>query len=445
MKKAFTILMIFFFALVVVVGILFGVNFYNGEAITYNENLEDLDVEVVSNEPTLSCFDLIDKQLVADGFTYLTDAKWGRGENNFFLIDIVAQEFQIGNRFSTKNLQEDWYSVSFESDVGDVYIHADKQVWNYYSLMNGRDKVNTYEPNSAAAYFFNALGNGEYYHELPIWMDYYIEQTDKYGCSLTGLTTENLLNEYKTKQSTASASNVVSVFDRKSDDGVLRYFADVHVEGAIEDNPRYKELSSYEEYFEIDNISDYETKYFINVLYHDPSKNLLEPDSNNIQSSILKEFTKDVVFTQTTWINDKPGVETFGVYFIYIDNPNGNFRYMYTQPYKGEDNRVYSLFDSFLNIKSPYEGTILHVNKWGVNGPTYPFTLSELSDSLRWYLYYIKDINPGLKYSEDFISNYSRPFNYSWQKRLGLKELFDTKYGFINRDIRYSWMPNDGY
>ncbi|MDP3445664.1 MAG: hypothetical protein Q8T08_22615, partial [Ignavibacteria bacterium] len=250
MKKIIIILITFLFAIFIVGGILIGVNYYKYDTKTNNEDLENSNEEVVSNEPTLSCFDLIDKQLVADGFTYLKDAKWGRGEKNFFLIDIVAQEFQIADTLNMIFLKEDWYSVSFESDVKDVYIHADKQVWDNYSLMNGRDKVNAYEPNSAAAYFYNALGTGEYYHELPIWMDYYIEQTNKYGCSLAGLTTENLLNEYRTKQSTASASDVVSVFDRTSDDGVLRYFADVHVEGAIEDNPRYKELSSYEEYLE---------------------------------------------------------------------------------------------------------------------------------------------------------------------------------------------------
>jgi len=197
MKKIIIILITFLFAIFIVGGILIGVNYYKYDTITNNEDLENSNEEVVSNEPTLSCFDLIDKQLVADGFTYLKDAKWGRGEKNFFLIDIVAQEFQIADTLNMIFLKEDWYSVSFESDVRDVYIHADKQVWDNYSLMNGRDKVNAYEPNSAAAYYYNAFGTGEYYRELPIWMDYYIEQNFDTMSAIEGADLADVVNADK--------------------------------------------------------------------------------------------------------------------------------------------------------------------------------------------------------------------------------------------------------
>ena len=50
-----------FFALFVAIGFFIGVNYFNEDLITSNENLENSDVEFVSNEPRLSCFDFIDK------------------------------------------------------------------------------------------------------------------------------------------------------------------------------------------------------------------------------------------------------------------------------------------------------------------------------------------------------------------------------------------------
>ena len=43
-----------FFALFVAIGFFIGVNYFNEDLITSNENLENSDVEFVSNEPRLS-------------------------------------------------------------------------------------------------------------------------------------------------------------------------------------------------------------------------------------------------------------------------------------------------------------------------------------------------------------------------------------------------------
>ena len=140
------------------------------------------------------------------------------------------------------------------------------------------------------------------------------------------------MNDYTTLESSATQSEVVSVFDRKSEDNVVRYFADVHIEGNIEDNPRYKELLNKEEYLKLDNAENYETVYFINVLYNDQAQYTFNLNHTGVQERVIKEFNKDVVFTKTTWIEDDPTNETIGTYFIYVDNPNGEFEHLFIPP-----------------------------------------------------------------------------------------------------------------
>ena len=444
MKKVIIILMTFFFALIVVIGILFGVNYMSGDAVlnsgnsTNNTNVNangDSNDSVTGGEVVenaLSCFDLIDKQLAADGFTYLQDAMWGRGVNNSFIYDVVKQEFYRIDYLNPEMYPAEWYAVDFNKYVMLTYNYSDNKIWNSAYLANGGSK-----DSSVAQAHFDPEDVLDDNYEFPYWMAYYNDVATKYGCSLTDLTVDKLVGEYKTIKSTALETDIISVFDRKSEDGVIRYFADVHVEGDVEDNPRYKELQSKEEYYALDNAENFEQVYFVNVLYKDSTTKPLMADLMNVQSSIIKEFTKDVVFANTTWIEDEPKNDTLGVYFIYIDNPNGNFEYMSNVPKRTNGRVDYSL-SKFESIRTPFDGFVMLVNKSQVKlDQVYELEPQKKIGTLNFYLQIIKDTNPDFKYSEDFVTNYSRPFNKDWQKRMGLVELFDAKYGFINNDIEY--------
>ena len=436
--------MTFFFALIVVIGILFGVNYMSGDAVlnsgnsTNNTNVNangDSNDSVTGGEVVenaLSCFDLIDKQLAADGFTYLQDAMWGRGINDSFVMDVVKQEFYTIDYLNPEMYPVEWYKSDFDKYVNWTYNFEDNTIWSSGYLNNGGTKDS---PNAVVP--FDPKNVEGYFYEFPHWMAYYNDVTTKYGCSLTDLTIEKLVGEYKTTKSTASETDIISVFDRKSEDGVIRYFADVHVEGDVEDNPRYKELQSKEEYYALDNAENFETVYFVNVLYKDSTTKPLMVDQMNVQSDIIKEFTKDVVFTNTTWIKDEPTNETLGVYFIYIDNPNGNFEYMSNVPKRTNGRVDYSL-NKFESIRTPFDGFVMLVNKPQVKlGQVYELEPQSKIGTLKFYLQIIKDTNPDFEYADDFLTNYTRPFNADWQKRMGLVEFFDAKYGFINKDIEY--------
>lgn len=434
--------MTFFFALFVVVGVLFGVSYFKENAIKSNDNLENVNSEVISNEPRLSCFDFIDKQLVADGFTYLQDAKWSRGPYNKFIVDLVSLEFifiqdvDIENGINYGRNVSDWHTEVGEWNDAFIYNHYDRKVWSSGLLTHGLSKL-----DSAAEVNYNPQDVTSNFYEFYFWMDYYINQSSKYGCSIENLTIEKLMNDYTTLESSATQSEVVSVFDRKSEDNVVRYFADVHIEGNIEDNPRYKELLNKEEYLKLDNAENYETVYFINVLYNDPTQYTFYLNHTGVQERVIKEFTKDVVFTKTTWIEDDPTNETIGTYFIYVDNPNGEFEHLYIPPVINGARVDYSL-NNFNSIRTPFDGFVMLVNKSQVEeGQVYEIGPKNRYETLKFYLQIIKEVNQELEYSEDFVTNYTRPFNSIWQNQMGLTEHFDAKYGFINNDIKYKSGP----
>ena len=141
--------MTFFFALFVVVGVLFGVSYFKENAIKSNDNLENVNSEVISNEPRLSCFDFIDKQLVADGFTYLQDAKWSRGPYNKFIVDLVSLEFifiqdvDIENGINYGRNVSDWHTEVGEWNDAFIYNHYDRKVWSSALLTHGLSKLDS--------------------------------------------------------------------------------------------------------------------------------------------------------------------------------------------------------------------------------------------------------------------------------------------------------------
>ena len=382
----------------------------------------------------ISCFDLLDKQLTADGFTHLEGSMWGRGEKNRFLYDVVAQEFHVPFMFANfDELPADWYKNDFDRHVFLTYNFMDDETWSATYLKSGGSKDS---PSATVEYDRTGI-EGHMSFEFRPWMEYYNGVMDSYGCSLADLTVEELTGAYRTTLSSATEADIVSVFDRKSEDGVLRYFADAHVEGNIEDHPRYNELQTKEEYYALGPTIDFEEFYFINVMYRDPTTRPMLRDIRSMHSSIIKEFTKDVVFPNTTWIGDEPRRRTFGVYFIYVDNPSGEFEYMYTPPKVIDGAAQYSLED-FESIRTPFNGFIMISNKSDMEaGVVYQIAPMEKRETLEFYLGLIKDYNPNFEYADEFLTNYSRPFDKDWQTFMGLGELFDEKFGFVNRDVEY--------
>lgn len=432
MRKVLIILLSLFAFISLAIGFLFVINLFNGDAISNNVEPNKTGNEVVNNEPKLTCFEFIDQQFQADGYTYLEEGKWGRGNNNSFIVDVLLKEFQMAQWYAMNMVPTDWYK-DYESNVYWIYNHQDKKIYNGFYLYSGGKKT-----DEVAAILYDPSNVKGTLYDLPIWMDYYINQTNKYGCSIEDLTVEKLTGEYKTLKSTATKSDVVSVFDRKSEDGVLRYFADVHIEGNIEDNPRYEELETKEEYYALDTAVNFEQYYLINVLYHNPENYLMFPDLGGIESSVLKEFVKDVVYPNSSWKGDNPKADSIGIYFIYVDNPNGEFEFMYQKPVDNNGSG-YSL-EKFDTIHTPFEGFVMLVNKMqGKDGRIYEEGPKNIYYGLEAYLLRLKDFNPKFEYSEDFITNYSRPFNKEWQKMMGLTQFFDEKYGFVNHEIKYKW------
>lgn len=429
MKRLFTIFIIIVISISLFIGLLFVFKYFDKDSNLNIETEETINQEI-NNEPKLTCFELIDKQLTADGFTYLEEAKWGRGINNNFIVDLVAQEFQMSDSRNAERIPADWYKDNTWYYWG--YYHLDKKLWSSFNLMNGGQK-----DSDSLIIDYNNITVDNLFYEFPDWMDYYINQANKYGCSIEGLTAEKLTGEFKTLKSTATQSDVISVFDRKSEDGVIRYFNDVHVEGNIEDNPRYKEVMTKEEYYALAYQLNQEQFNVINVLYRDWSNRVYYPDGNNIQASIIKEFTKDVVFPYTTWVGDNPTNDTIGVYFIYVDNPNGEFEFIYKTPEHNGRTYVESI-EKFETLKTPKEGIMFMVNKQqDKDGPIWSMSSTLMNTLIAYMRDYIKYVNPDFNYAEDFVTYYTRPFNPDWQRVMGLTEFFDKKYGYVNHEVKY--------
>jgi len=395
-------------------------------------------IPVSSTSVKLSCFDYIDKQLAVDGFTFLGGTKWGRGEKNLFIVDLAKQEFEMANPALLNVLPDNWYSTEYDRYVYLVYKHSEGQVILMDLVKIGATaNESTYKVSAAEI----AEPNNQY-HEFPIWMNYYVSQFESHGCSISGLT-EVKLGEYKTKMSKATDNDVVSVFDVKSTDGTISTFADVHTTGKVEDNPRYKEIQSMEDFIALKNASGFEAYYMINVINSSNSK-VYDADATGLQASVIKEFTKDVVYTQTlsTEVANETKKRTLGVYFINIDNPNGNFKSLYTAGVKG---RGFNFVGPEIgkNIKDfsiPYAGTVLGMEKASDTGYSYSaFNVSDISVALEVYITFIKELNPDVKFSSDFIHNFTRPFDINFKARFGLTKLFDAKYGgsLVDHSIKY--------
>ena len=92
----------------------------------------------------------------------------------------------------------------------------------------------------------------------------------------------------------------------------------------------------------------------------------------------------------------------------------------------------------FRSFGIPFQGTVVGAIKDQTTGYAYiPFSVHSLGTALDAYIQMINFINPKVSFSDDFIRNYTRPFAYEWQKQMGLTELFDEKYGFVDQSIKY--------
>jgi hypothetical protein len=371
----------------------------------------------------LSCYDFIDQLLAADGFKHLEGAKWGRGEKNHFIIDIEKGEFHYADLYNP-DLTKDWYVNDFDTFVQNIYSHKTGEIIAPASFR--------YDPNQDPDNYTitkEELKNKENrFYDLPFWMTRYIEEATKFSCSLNDLT--------KTRMSTAEAKDVVSSFDLVSTDGVLRTFNDVHKPGDVKDDPRFKEITSLEEYAMLDTTPGLGGFYMINILYNNAGNYTFEKDRNGLSAKVIEEFVKDVVYPNTHIPSTDFTKKSFGVYFIYADNPN--FKYLYTVPGKTplKDNSVGGKNISRFNM--PFEGTVLLANKaTGKPYEMHPLAVGLIRDALANYIVFIKHYNPSIHFSDDFMFNYTRPFDITWQTEMGLSEFFDVKYGFINRDVRY--------
>lgn len=394
----------------------------------------DGDPVVVQPEPTekLSCYDAIDKMLVADGFHYLEGTKWGRGVNNLFVVDFSVMEFQIADFVNTQVVPENWYATQYDKYIDVLYSYNDGKVIVMDALRGGvAEDVYTLTEEEVDA-------KSDYY-ALKGWMQHYVSNSTKFGCPVEGLT-EAKLNEYKVKPSKSTAKDIVSVFDVKSTDGLLRTFADVHVKGDVKQSPRYHEIQSMEELMKLKEESGFEGYYLVNILNSDPKK--VYDAGDCIQANAISEFVKDVVFPNTLSRAeaDAQKVNTIGIYFIDVDNPNGNFKSMYVKPVKGVGfNYTGAVFGKDLrDFRMPYAGTVIGVEKNPATGYAFqPFNIHEIAYALQFYISYTEDCNPNVLFAEDFIYNYTRPFDYDWQRRFGLTDLFDQKYGFVDHSIQY--------
>lgn len=375
-----------------------------------------------SKGPKLTCYDFIDQSLQADGFKYLEGTYWSRGEKNFFILDISKQEFYLADIYNTNVLSDDWYKTEFDRYYKYIYRHKSGEVSVYDILTISQSQLA--DPNHN-------------FYEFPRWMNHYVAQAEKYGCPLNEISEDKLLGEYKTKMSKASAEDVLSSFDLTSNDGVIRYFKDAYTEGRVQEHTRYKELSSLEEYAALyDNGAPFEAYYMTNIIYKNPEKLVFERDRNGLAGSALEHFVKDVVYPNTNDPANGRKIPTIGVYFIYADNPN--FKYIYSAPSKTSTFSNVHSGNDLSKFIMPYDATTVYANK-GVGGiyEIYPYGVGFLPKVFEQYLGFVKNLNPLVNFSDDFIRNYTRPFDTRWQMEMGLEDFLDAKFGLINRDVKY--------
>lgn len=429
MKKIITILAI---VSTLVVGVVIYTGINNDKLLDENASNDNETIQVENNK-VLSCYDAINSLLEKDGFKYVSGTRWGRGEKNFFSFDLASREFRVAEYSALETVPDDWYENEYEKYVAYNYSYETKTLIHQQSIIHG----NIYnQKEDDYTMYPDELNNTEIlYYEIPGWMDYYISEFEKMGCSTT-----NDLDVLKNTASNYRGSNIISVFDVKSTDGVVRYYNDVHVEGNVKDHPRYREIQSFDEYLELKKAWGFESIYMLNIINTDTTK-VFEKDSTPLQSNLLLgEFVKDVVYQFTPERNDERQVETIGVYFLDIDNPNGNFKSLYKAPTAGKyfEYPPDKFGKNLREFEMPFEATVVGFEKEDdVNYKFFPFSVFSVERVLEMYIADIKLFNEDVTFSEDFIRNYTRPYAYDWQKRMGLTKLFDEKYGLIDHDIQY--------
>lgn len=402
----------------------------NDDPVPTNTDNDEIKEPVkVNNGKKLSCYDFVDTLLTKDGFKHLEGAKWSRGEKDFFILDLEKQEIQMADPYRLETLPEIWYKTEYEKYINTTYRHAIQSVDAF-----GYDGTNSYVIFTNETESITQADSA--FREFPLWVDYYVSQFENYGCSVQE---DFNIEALKTQKSTATAEDVVSVFDVKSTDGVIRYFNDVHVEGDVKDHPRYRELQSFDEFYDLKGESGFEQFFLISIINQNADKTY-ERGIGQVQASVIEEFVKDVAYQFTPERNDAKGVETLGIYFIDVDNPNGNFKSLYKKPILGSGySSIIGESISYLReFGIPFQGTVVGAIKDQTTGYAYiPFSVHSLGTALDAYIQMINFINPKVSFSDDFIRNYTRPFAYEWQKQMGLTELFDEKYGFVDQSIKY--------
>ena len=428
MKKIITILAIVF---TLVVGVVIYAGFNGDKNLDENKSNDEETIHV-ENKKVLSCYEAINNLLEKDGFEYIDGTRWGRGEKNFFSFDVVEKKFHVGAYEFLNVMEDNWFDTEYNKFIGYTYSYDDKTLIHQQSIINGN--IYNLKEDDYTMYPEELNNTENFYYEIPLWMEYYVDQFDKMGYS----NVQNL-DSLKSTTSNYRESNLVSVFDVKSNDGTIKYFGDVHQPGKVQDHPRYIELDSFEEFLALKSEESYEQFFSINIINQDKTK-VFESDSDLLQASDIEEFVKDVVFQFTPARNDKKAVETVGVYFINVDNPNGEFKRLYKEPFGGSpyNSDITDDWSDIRELSIPYEGTIVEANKDDTEGYRYyQLSITELEHCLRESLKNVVFFNPNAKFTDDFIRNYTRPFAYDWQMRMGLTELFDEKYGLIDHVIQY--------
>lgn len=380
----------------------------------------------VKNAPKLICFDFIDKSLQEDGFTYLEGTIWGRGPKNQFIFDVGRLEFSWRDHRNAHMVTDDWYKTDYIRHLEQRYVHSLKELQFMPQSIDG--PYETTFPQKE-----KELSDPKHMHyDLIPWMNYYINKFKNAGCSIEGLDVDKLQIDYKKTVSTATQEDVVSVFDRKSKDGFLRYFADAHQPGNIEDHPRYREIKNFEDYDSLDMNNDWEQMYFFVLMYKNYSGRTFDESYGWTQGIVLREFVKDILFEYTVWNQEIKNTPTLGAYFIYVDNPNKEFQYLY-KPTPGE-----GFSQDLRTFRFPFEAQMLHVNVDDVKKRFItPYDNGNFMDQMRLTIDMLKLVNPDVRFADDFLTHYSRPFNLEWQRRMGLTELFKEKYNFVVEDIKY--------
>lgn len=448
MKRLFIII---FILTSLIIGFLFVFNFYfvenifnnstgiiNNETKLVNHNeVGNVNIEKSNNRELISCYDAINSLLEKDGFTYLEGTKWSRGDNNFFIFDLVTREFHVAEYSATADMPEDWYEEFYNTYISYVYSYDTQNLVMSQNIIYG----NIYNLKEDDYTFFpEELKNTDiFYHEIPIWMNYYVDQFENYGCSIKGKFNEDILNAFKTRTSKVITGDIISVFDLKSEDNIIRYFNDVHVSGDVKDNPRYKELEDVDDFYELKKEEGTDFDVWVSILNSDNNK-VFETDSRELQASVIEEFIKDVAYKFIPEKNDKNFNQTIAIYFVDVDNTNGNFKYIYKKPVRGvpesDDPNVIS-FD-FRELNMPYQGTIIGTRRDHTSLYSYvPYSDHSISNVLGEFIKAIVFVDSTIEFSDNFIRNYTRPFAYGWQKQMGLTKLFDEKYGFIDHSIKY--------